>query len=48
MPGAPVHAQYAQPPGPIGQVRGTGITMLLFIVTFGIWGLVYTTRPTRR
>jgi hypothetical protein len=42
MPGAPVHAQYARPTGPMGQVRGTGVTFLLFIVTFGIWGLVYT------
>jgi hypothetical protein len=41
MPGVPVHAQYAQPQGPIGQVRSTGLTMLLFFVTFGIWGFVY-------
>jgi hypothetical protein len=41
MPGVPAHAQYAQPNGPIGQVRGTGITILLFVVTFGIWSLVY-------
>ena len=41
MPGAPAHAQYAQPQGPIGQVRGTGVQILLFVVTLGIWGLVY-------
>lgn len=41
MPGVPAHAQYAQPQGPVGQVRGTGLTMLLFVVTFGIWGFVY-------
>jgi hypothetical protein len=27
--------------GAIGQVRGTGLQMLLFVVTFGIWGYVY-------
>jgi hypothetical protein len=41
MPGVPAHAQYAQPTGPIGQVRSTGVTILLFVVTFGIWSLVY-------
>jgi hypothetical protein len=41
MPGVPAHAQYAQPTGPIGQVRSTGVTMLLFFVTFGIWSFVY-------
>jgi hypothetical protein len=41
MPGVPVHAQDAQPRGPIGQVRSTGVQMLLFFVTFGIWSLVY-------
>jgi hypothetical protein len=41
MPGVPVHAQYAQPQGPIGQVRPTGMIMLLFFVTLGIWSLVY-------
>lgn len=41
MPGAPVHAQYAQPQGPIGQVRSTGIQILLFFVTLGIWSFVY-------
>jgi hypothetical protein len=41
MPGAPVHAQYARPNGPIGQVRSTGLQILLFFVTFGIWSFVY-------
>ena len=27
--------------GGIGQVRSTGLQMLLFVVTFGIWGYVY-------
>jgi Domain of unknown function (DUF1707)/Domain of unknown function (DUF4234) len=41
MPGPPAYARHAQPTGPIGQVRGTGLQILLFVVTFGIWGLVY-------
>jgi hypothetical protein len=41
MPGAPVHAQYARPAGPVGQVRSTGLQILLFIVTFGVWSFVY-------
>jgi hypothetical protein len=41
MPGVPATAQYAQPNGPIGQVRSTGVQILLFFVTFGIWSLVY-------
>ncbi len=28
--------------GPIGQERGVGITILLTIVTLGIWGMVWT------
>ena len=27
--------------GPAGQVRATGLQVLLFVVTFGIWGYVY-------
>lgn len=27
--------------GAVGQVRSTGLQMLLFVVTFGIWGYVY-------
>lgn len=35
-------APYGAPaPGTLGQIRGTGITMLLFFVTLGIYGLVY-------
>ncbi len=41
MPGTPGAAQYARPTGPIGQVRGTGLMILLFFVTLGIWSLVY-------
>jgi hypothetical protein len=41
MPGAPAYGQYAQPQGPIGQVRPTGMIMLLFFVTLGIWGFIY-------
>jgi hypothetical protein len=41
MPGVPAHAQYARPGGPIGQVRSTGVQILLFFVTFGVWSLVY-------
>ena len=41
MPGVPAYAQYGQPQGPIGQIRPTGMIMLLFFVTLGIWGFVY-------
>jgi hypothetical protein len=41
MPGVPAYAQYAQPQGPIGQMRPTGMTILLFCVTLGIWGFIY-------
>ena len=41
MPGAPAYAQYAQPQGPIGHMRPTGMTMLLFFVTLGIWAFIY-------
>jgi hypothetical protein len=27
--------------GPVGQVRGTALSILLFVVTFGIWCFVY-------
>jgi len=39
MPGAP--AGYAAPVGPTGRMRPTGMTILLFFVTFGIWGFIY-------
>jgi hypothetical protein len=41
MPGAPAHMQHARPAGPVGQVRSTGLQILLFIVTLGIWSFVY-------
>ncbi|HEY0125810.1 MAG TPA: DUF4234 domain-containing protein [Blastococcus sp.] len=41
MPSVPAHAQYGPPQGPIGQIRPTGMIMLLFFVTLGIWGFVY-------
>ena len=41
MPGVPAYAQYARPQGPIGQMRPTGMTMLLFFVTLGIWAFIY-------
>lgn len=41
MPAAPGHDRFARPPGPVGQLRPTGITILLFFVTLGIWGFVY-------
>src|SRR3954465_13428589 len=41
MPVVPAYARNAQSTGPIGQVRSTGLTMLLFFVTLGIWGFVY-------
>ena len=41
MPGAPAYGQYAQPRGPIGQMRPTGMTILLFFVTLGIWSFIY-------
>jgi hypothetical protein len=28
-------------PGPVGNVRSTGLSMLLYVVTFGIYGLVW-------
>jgi hypothetical protein len=41
MPGAPSSAQYARPVGPLGHPRPTGVTILLVLVTFGIWGIVW-------
>ena len=35
------YAQYAQPQGPVGQLRPTGMTILLFFVTLGIWAFIY-------
>jgi hypothetical protein len=41
MPGAPAYAQHAQPQGPIGRIRPTGMIILLFCVTLGIWSFIY-------
>jgi hypothetical protein len=41
MPPVPEYARYGSPQGPIGQLRPTGMTILLFFVTLGIWGFVY-------
>jgi Domain of unknown function (DUF4234) len=41
MPAVPGHDQFARPTGPVGLIRPTGITILLFIVTLGIWGFIY-------
>ena len=41
MPGVPAYAQYARPMGPPGQLRPTGMTILLVIVTLGIWSFIY-------
>lgn len=41
MPGAPVHAQYAAPHGPVGKIRPTGIAILLCIVTVGFYSLYW-------
>jgi hypothetical protein len=41
MPAVPAPHRYGQPQGPVGQVRGTGVQLLLLVVTLGIWGLVY-------
>jgi hypothetical protein len=41
MPAPPAEERFALPSGPIGRLRPTGITVLLFFVTLGIWGFVY-------
>ncbi len=41
MPAPPGYAQYARPQGPVGRIRPTGMIILLFFVTLGIWGFVY-------
>lgn len=35
-------ASYPSPSGPIGKVRGTGASILFFVITLGIYGLVWT------
>lgn len=39
VPRGPAH--YPSATGPVGEVRGTALQVLLFVVTFGIWGFVY-------
>jgi hypothetical protein len=39
--GAMPPVPYARPMGAVGQVRGTVLQMLLFVVTLSIWGYVY-------
>jgi hypothetical protein len=41
MPGVPGSVRRWCQAGAVGQVRGTALQMLLFVVTFGIWGYVY-------
>jgi Domain of unknown function (DUF1707)/Domain of unknown function (DUF4234) len=41
QPYPPYPPSYAGPLGTMGRVRSTGLHMLLFVVTFGIWGYVY-------
>ena len=41
MPEVPTYAAYAAPTGQLGRMRPTGMTILLFFVTLGIWGFVY-------
>lgn len=41
MPGPPPWAQYSRPTGALGTMRPTGMIILLFFVTLGIWGFVY-------
>ncbi|MGY1698218.1 DUF4234 domain-containing protein [Geodermatophilus sp. SYSU D00766] len=41
MPAPPAADLYARPTGPVGRIRPTGLTMLLFFITLGIWGFVY-------
>ena len=41
VPGLPDFAQPPQPTGELGRLRPTGMTILLVIVTFGIWAFVY-------
>jgi hypothetical protein len=41
MPAPPSWAQYGPVDGALGKRRPTGMTMLLFFVTFGIWSFIY-------
>jgi hypothetical protein len=37
----PVYAGQQYAAGPVGKVRGTGVCMVLYVVTFGIYGIFY-------
>jgi len=37
----PPPVPWGRPPSALGEVRSTGLQMLLFVVTVGIWGYVY-------
>ncbi|MGY1743652.1 MULTISPECIES: DUF4234 domain-containing protein [unclassified Blastococcus] len=41
MPAAPPGQWHARPTGPPGRIRPTGLMILLFFVTIGIWGFIY-------
>lgn len=41
MPGTPVSGLFPQPTGQPGRMRPTGMTILLVVVTLGIWAFVY-------
>ncbi len=41
MPGVPAAVRSWGQGGAVGRVRTTGLQMLLFVVTFGVWGYVY-------
>jgi Domain of unknown function (DUF1707)/Domain of unknown function (DUF4234) len=41
MPSVPFAVRRWSQAGAVGQVRGTGLQLLLFVVTFGIWGCFY-------
>lgn len=44
VPAAPAYAApmgYAPTAGPVGKVRSTGVAILLYVVTFGIYGLYW-------
>ena len=38
---APADLRYPRRPGAVGEVRGTALQVLLFVVTFGIWWFFY-------
>jgi hypothetical protein len=42
MPPPRVHARHLDHPDLVGRIRPTGVAVLLFFATFGLYGLVYT------